>query len=315
MLPLCKKIYWMKFYFLLTFKRIHRIIAQLGFHPFILYGLAPIIFVSLSFYMIQNVPYWQYIYTSIAFILIYSVANKERVDFIKSQFSAYYFRLIRITENLLISIPFFLFLVYKEEYISSLATIVGSIILSFQSNSSPTNFTLPTPFTKNPFEFIIGFRKTILIILASHALSIVAIKVGNFNLLLFSLIVTFISSLSFYSRPEPIEYVWVYSKNTQQFLYHKMRLATKQIVLLTSPLFLTMLLLYPENWIFIAATELLGILFLNTNLLGKYSNYPTEINLVQGMAIAISFLFPPILLILIPTFYKQSKKTLHTILK
>ena len=44
------------------------------------------------------------------------------------------------------------------------------------------NFSMPTPFSKNPFEFTTGFRRTLLIFPLAYALTVIAINVDNLNL-------------------------------------------------------------------------------------------------------------------------------------
>jgi hypothetical protein len=60
---------------------------------------------------------------------------------------------------------------------------------------------------------------------------------------------------------------------------------------------------------------LLGYVYLVTIILAKYSGYPNEMNLLQGILIGISLLFPPILIGIIPFFYLQSIKRLNDILE
>jgi hypothetical protein len=55
-------------------------------------------------------------------------------------------------------------------------------------------------------------------------------------------------------------------------------------------------------------------LFLWTVILAKYSAYPGEMNLPEGMIIAISIYFPPLLLAIIPFFYTKSIRKLKYIL-
>jgi hypothetical protein len=50
-------------------------------------------------------------------------------------------------------------------------------------------------------------------------------------------------------------------------------------------------------------------------LLGKYAFFPTTMNLPQGLLMAFSFLFPPMLLFLLPYFYRRCIHQLNPILE
>ncbi|MBK7030860.1 MAG: hypothetical protein IPH45_17355 [Bacteroidales bacterium] len=89
--------------------------------------------------------------------------------FQKTSFAAYFFLLFALS---IISDPF------------SPAIFIRNF--SFTTHNSRWNFTIPTPFSKHPFEFAVGFRKTFLAWLFAYFLTIMAISVGNFNLGVFS---------------------------------------------------------------------------------------------------------------------------------
>jgi hypothetical protein len=69
---------------------------------------------------------------------------------------------------------------------------------------------------------------------------------------------------------------------------------------------MSLLIFYPTEFALILGIFFLGLLFLWTIILAKYSAYPGEMNLPEGMAIAFSLLFPPLLLAIIPFFYLKS---------
>jgi len=56
---------------------------------------------------------------------------------------------------------------------------------------------------------------------------------------------------------------------------------------------------------------IIGLLFLWTMVLGKYADYPREMSLPAGMILTSSLFFPPILLVIMPFFYKKSIKSLN----
>lgn len=59
---------------------------------------------------------------------------------------------------------------------------------------------------------------------------------------------------------------------------------------------------------------LLCYAYLTSMIFAKYSSFPKEMNMSQGILIAISFMLPPVLLIFIPLFYSRSIKKLNALL-
>jgi hypothetical protein len=56
-------------------------------------------------------------------------------------------------------------------------------------------------------------------------------------------------------------------------------------------------------------------LYLTTVILAKYAAYPNEIDLVQGIIMAICLVMPPLLIVVIPFFANQSANKLKAFLK
>ncbi len=304
----------MKFYFKLQSKRILRIIEEAGFNPSLIIGLALVSFIALSYVLFQEVEYANFIYPFLPLSLLNGLRNKERNEFVKLAFSKKQYLQIRVMENALIVLPFLMYLLYKQEFLISIILSGVSILFAFVNTRSSFTFVIPTPFSKHPFEFIIGFRKTFLGLIGSLLLMGVAIQVDNFNLAVFALIIPFLISMSFYSKPEPLFYVWMYSKTATQFLWHKILLAVKNSLVLSFIQVCIISIFFPDQILIIGIAVLIGCLFVIMNLLGKYANYPSDINVMQGFAIMFSVFFPPFALIVIPFFYSKSKQTLQYIL-
>jgi len=154
--------------------------------------------------------------------------------------------------------------------------------LSLLSSRLSANKVLPTPFKKLPFEPIVGFRKTFLVLLGILFLIIKAIQVGNYNLGIVSYGATFLTMMSYYSKPEPKFFVWIFDRTSKIFLRSKL-----------------------FQCLFAAAS----IIF------AKYSAYPSEMSILEGLLYAVGLSFPPLLLIIIPIFYKKSLRNLNPILE
>ena len=222
---------------------------------------------------------------------------------------------IRLIENLLVSTPFVLFLLYKQQYIIAFSVYAISSLLSLFNKVNRFDFVIPTPFFKFPFEFTSGFRKTFWIYLLAYILTYISISVDNFNLGIFSLIITFLTSMSFYFNQESIFYVWIHSSEPTGFLWEKIKIAVFYSILISIPISLSLIIFFPDRALIVIIFEILGVLFVLTSLLGKYAYYPLEISLIPGFAIGFSILFPPLLLAIIPYFYSKSKQNLGSILQ
>lgn len=305
----------MKFYFIIQYKRIYRTLKEAGFNPYFAFCGITIIFVLLSEAFFHNVMYAKYIYPFFLLIFINSFGSIERNEFFKNIFSIIDYRKIRLLENCIIAIPFFIFLIYKYEYFIALSSFLIGVIFSFYNKVNTFNYTIPTPFHKHPFEFIVGFRKTFFVFILGFILTCISISVDNFNLGIFALIITFLTSMLFYFKPEPLFFVWIHSANPVNFLWKKIKMAFLQSTFLSFPIFLSLILFYPSKAYIVIIFEIVGILIVVMSLLGKYVSYPTEINPTVGFTIGFALFFPPLLLLIIPYFYYQSKQNIQSILK
>jgi len=143
-----------------------------------------------------------------------------------------------------------------------------------------------------------------------------AVKSGNFNLGIFSLLVVTMVTMSYYSQPEPVFYVWIFRQNSKKFLLDKIKTAILFNLLLTAPVIIALLIAFPlTNIDLILIFTIAGILFLIANLLGKYSLFPTKAELNQMIMIGICIMFPPMLFIVLPYLYYKSNNSLDNFLK
>lgn len=304
----------MKDYFELQFIMTNRKIKEAGVNPALGYFFGLIAFVLLWEYLYHKTEFTKFwvILSCLGFQL--RLSEKSRTDFLLATFGDKSKIKIRVLENLIISFPFALILVCKSLFLEAVILLLCSITLALFSFHSNLNITIPTPFSKNPYEYTTGFRKTFLIFPLTYALSVIAINVDNFNLGIFSMLLMFLVTLSYYSKPEEEFYVWVHANTPKSFLIKKMMIATKNSTLLTIPIYLGLLIFYPANYDLILLFLFTGILFLWTMILAKYSAFPSEINLPEGIIIAFALSFPPLILLIIPYFYTKSIKNLRLIL-
>jgi len=206
-------------------------------------------------------------------------------------------------------------LIYQGELLISLVLFLLVFGMAFFNQRNTQNFVVPTPFYKRPYEFIVGFRKTYFAFILAIVLLVISIDVENFNLGIASLLIPFIVCMSFYSKSEPQFYVWIHSKTVQEFLAGKILTASLYALALSLPFAISLFTFYPHNFWIIAIFIIIGWLFIIMSLLGKYANYPSEMNVMQGFAVMFSVFFPPLTLLIIPFFYSKAKHNLASILR
>lgn len=305
----------MKNYFTLQYKMLNRQLADFGIQPVLAYLALPVIFIVLSIYLFQKTAFAQYIYLLMALSLITRFNDSNRNNFLKACFKSNDYLIIRIAENVLVILPFFIFLICKNYFFSAAILLLLSPFAALVSFKSKLQFTIPTPFYKQPFEFITGFRKTFLGFLCCYSITFIAIAVHNFNLGIFALLLNFLFCISFYTSTEPDFYVWVYSLTPKLFLIKKIKTALLHVTILTFPAAVILSLFYISNSFIIAGFYCLGYVYLAAIVCAKYSVFPVQMGLPQIILLAISIPLPPLLIILVPYFYLQSIKKLGIFLK
>lgn len=304
----------MKDYFKLQLIMTNRKIKEAGINPGLGYFFGLTAFVLLSEYIFQKSEFAKYLVILTCLSLQFKLSEKNRMDFLSSTFGDKTKNKIRISESLIVCIPFVAILSYKNFFLEACLLFLCSIILALFSVHSNLNFTIPTPFSKRPFEFSAGFRKTIFIFPVAYALTVIAIHVDNLNLGIFSFLLIFLTTLSYFSKPEPEYYVWIHAKTPKMFLKNKIFSASKNASFLVAPILVGLLIYYPSEYKLILLFFLMGLFFLWTVILAKYAAYPEEMNLPEGFVMACSLYFPPLLLAIIPFFYTKSIKKLKIIL-
>lgn len=304
----------MKEYFQLQFKILNRRMIDFGLPLLIGYTLLPFIFVLLSNYLFEKTEFANYIYGLFALSLISKLSEPKRNDFLKSIFNKGKYKKLRILENIIYCLPFTLYLTYQKQFVFSAILNLCVIIIMLFNFSTNLNVTIPTPFSKKPFEFTVGFRKTFYVFPIAYFLTYISISIGNFNLGVFSMLLIALTCFSYYSKIENEYFVWNYNLSSKEFLIEKTKTCLIFFTLLSLPIIIALSISFFIEIDILIVFLLLCYAYLTTIIFAKYSSFPDEMNMSQGILIAISFMFPPILLIFIPLFYSQSIKKLNTIL-
>ncbi len=283
--------------------------------PFIIgYPLLLTVFILLSNYLFSKTEFATYLYSFIALSLVSKLSETRRNDFLKSIFSKNHYLQTRIVENFVYCLPFLIFFVYKGLYLSSLTTALLAISLTLLSFNTNFSLTIPTPFYKTPFEFTVGFRKTFLAFPIAYFLTFISIKVGNFNLGVFSILFITLICFSYYLKIENEFLIWNFNISSKKFLFKKTKTCLINFTLLSFPVLGALGIYFFEQLDILILFFVLCHLYLTAIIYAKYSSFPMEINLPQITTLLISFIFPPLLLVIIPHFYAQSIKRLNTIL-
>lgn len=286
-----------------------------GFEPILAYLILTIGFVGLSIYLFHKTEFAEYIFVFSALTLIGKLSEIRRTEFLKICFGDTKLKKIRVTENLIYSLPFLIFLLYKQLFFSVLLLFVLTTILALVNFRTTINFTLWTPFSKRPFEFTTGFRNTFYLFFVAYALTAIAVSVNNFNLGVFAMLLVFATTLSYYTKPENEYYVWTYNVNAKEFLFSKIKTAILFSASLALPIAIVIAIFYPQNIGILLLFFLVGWAFLISVIVSKYSAYPDEMNITQAILLALCIWFPPILVVLIPYLFKKSENRLSILLK
>ena len=305
----------MKEYFLLQYKMSNRKLVELGINPLLAYVLGVAGFILISEYLYLKTEFANYAIILTALSILAKTSEISRTGFLLMVFGDKKSRIIRITENLILCLPFSILLIYHSDFLESILLITGSAFLASFSFNTNFNYSLPTPFYKRPFEFTVGFRNTFYIFPVAYVLTIIAISVNNLNLGIFAMLLVFLISFSYYLKPENEYFVWIYSTSPTKFLVDKLLTATRYSAFLALPISVALCAFYPVEIYNILMFVLIGFTFLWTIILAKYSAYPNEINLPEGILIAVCIYFPPLLVFLMPYFYIKSIRKLNALLK
>lgn len=310
----------MKFHFTLEYKRLNRQIEELGLHPTLVFLFFGLLIASLIFYvgiMTEKPPV---LIALAGAALVSLVFRQKRTSFYGAIYTRKELIKTQSAEALLVAFPFFLLLLIIG-FFTHAFLLLGAVILSpllfFISKRASSSFQIPpipTPFKKHPFEFIQGFRAVWPLYLIILFVIFKAAEVNNFNLGLVAFIITLISSAFFFTKPEPISYVTIYNLNTKDFLWNKIKFAGRNMLLLSLPFILILLGFFPDKILLVAVVLLFGLLFMITSLLGKYAYFPIETNVTASIALGLCLMIPPLVLIVIPVFYKKALANLKPLL-
>ena len=304
----------MLMYFRLQFRMLNRQISDFGLFPVVGMVIAAALFVVFSLYLFYRLEDAAVLYVAIGLFAVSPLSNLERTSFLQLCFSQSDYYRVRLVENALVSAPFVLFLGCKQQWVHGLVLGVLAVVSSLFRYGNTWNVRLTTPFYQHPFEFIIGFRSFLLLILGAYLLTVIAIVVGNFNLGVFALLVLLFCGMAFYSMVENSFYVWVFAASPRDFLWDKINISARHSLILCAPVLIALLIFFTQYWYVLGLVQLFGMLLVITGLLAKYSTFPLEMSLPKAILVGLTIALPPILVLVIPFLYRQSLKNLQVTL-
>lgn len=305
----------LKYYFLLQYKRVYRLFKDFGIEPFLGYPILLFLFYWMSMSVFDSVLYANYIYVFISAVVAYALSSSEQRDFLKQHFSVINYRKFIVFANVLKVSPFALFLLYKAYVVEALLVYILAFFVSFMPKTGKLSVILPTPFGKKPAEFVIGFRKTFWLFLLIYGLAIIAVYVGNFNLGAFALIAVFLVCSRYYMKLDPEFYIWVHAMNSKEFIKYKITIALRYSLGLSIPVGSILGVFYPNQMHFILFFLSMGCLYLSMYVLIRYAFQQQGLEILQGVIGALCIIFPPVMIIAIPYFYKKAIQNLNVLLK
>lgn len=302
-------------YFKLQLLLSSRRLKDAGVHPLPGLVLILIVFIAGSLFLFYKTEYATYIYLFVAVSFVNPLSDKSRNDFLQVSFGNAKYRQLRILENLLVVFPFAVFLCFKLHFIYAALLLVIALLWVFNTANTQLNFTMPTPFAARPYEFTVGFRGTYYIIAVAYGLTAIAIGVANFNLGIFALLLVFAVVLSYYLQPDDEYYVWSHSVTPVTFMWGKIKTAWVYSTMLALPIVICIAVFFKQQAIIPLVVMLPGYLYIACTVAARYSAYPNEISLPQGILLTLSLLIPPALIFTLPYLLNAAVNRLRPILK
>jgi len=293
-----------KEYFYLQFVLTNRKLKDFGFNIIAGYLLIIASFLLLSFYLFHKVSYAQYIYLLFPLYFFIRLSNRERNDFLKINFPEWQYQKIRIIENLLITLPFALFLCLKQGFLVAAILIVMSVLFSVIRIRKKITIVIPTPFSKHPFEFTVGFRNSFFLFPVAYYVATMAIVHNNFNLGVVSLGIVTGVVCCFYFFADNIYYIWIFSFSPSRFLNYKIKKALLYTSLLSAPVLLSLSVFDWQNCWILWLGFILGCLILVMFIFAKYAAFPNEVGIKEFVLIGGAIVCFPLILF-IPVYFRN----------
>lgn len=248
----------------------------------------------------------KYIFIPFLEVVIYHIQRSD-IEFLKLKKN---YKTILLIEYIIYSLPFYLILILKKEFVFIIGILLFQVILI---NVPKLNLkVISYPFDVFNVFWHITFRKFKLIytIPLSVALTFISIKYHNENLIFFVfLILTLISSISSFER-ERTEEIKRNPFNSEKYLLYQFKNALINTFYLTFPI--ALIICFYLQWDKLFFLPIIFIMPL-VNILLKYIYFSNGYlhQIVFAAFIALNVLLYGLPLILIPFLYKKAIKNIN----
>jgi len=301
------------FYFSIQWIRAQRALRALGLNPYLGVGIGILLFGIGTVYLFWKTTMAASIYLLFAGSVLLPLSEKDRNAFLSTQYATSIYRQIRLVENGLVIFPFLIGLLSYSHFVEAFLLMLAGSGMALFNIGPQLGKVIPTPFGKLPFEFPVGLRQYWLFFAITYGIIILGIVVQNANISLFGLIILMGLGLSLISLMEPFYFMWIHTHAAKEFLHYKVGILLKCLPILYLPGALALGIYDPSYLSLIVGVLFYGILCNVALLFGKYTAYPLPINIPQGLLLGFSIVIPPLLLILLPYFYRKAIQNLKTV--
>ncbi|SFC66969.1 hypothetical protein SAMN05421747_11834 [Parapedobacter composti] len=302
-------------YFRLQVLMLNRRIEEAGVPFYVGYLIALVLFAGVSIGVFRLPDYPEYVYLVLLATVLAGMAHYEKHRYLVTALGAARTVQIRVLENLFASLPFAGFLAINGYFETCSASLLIGTASGFAKPRRITGGPLPTPFSKYPFEFPMGFRKYLPVLAGTYLLVAYACYADRFGLGLAMLTVLFFVCSAFYSPLEDRTYVWVHQCSPTAFLIKKIGTGLALCAAVTAPIAIALLIFFPEDVGWLCTVVLLGLLYLTAVIMAKYWAFPHEVNLMHVLVVSLVVWLPPLYLVFLPFLFQRSRRNLKQLLQ
>ncbi len=305
----------MSYYLKLQWKIISRYISDYGLPVIMSLIILPVVFFWVSEYVFDNSEYAKFIIFILALIILSRLGGTKKMNFMNTIYRRDSVLKIRFLENAIAAVPFIVVLVYHNNIYLAIALFISSLTFSLLNFSLNFNLTIPTPFKSDAFEFNIGFRKYYLVFVSAYYLVYISVQYENLNIGLFAQLLIILVCSTFYSYPEKNYYIWIYSLSSKDFIREKAETGVKLCFFSCLPITIILSVFFMDDIELILGIQFFYLIYIILVIFGKYAAYPLRINLPQALGIILCVWLPPVILLIMPYFYKKAITNLNRYLK
>ena len=304
----------MHYYFRLQHKRLLRYLKEWGVPvPLALLALV-CIWGATSTLLYERLEWAAYWVVVLAGTILIKLSGVERSTFLFHVFGKQKSRYIGLVEAAALLLFFVPGLVLHQAYAATGIIVAMCFLRPFFGRWRSTSIVGPSFFRKRPFEFLAGYRKTILLYLALGIVCSIAVWVNNYNLALVCMSVVLLNAYGFYTATEEAYFIWIFKQESSSFVAKKCRDAFLNSLLYSLPFLVCLLVFFSANFDTSLFVWFLGSAAIFLMIISKYAAYPLSINLSQAVVLGLGFSFPFLFIIIIPLFIKKSLRNLYPIL-